>query len=193
MGWLNAFKKKKAGDDAAKPGLADEFVKGRDFEGTTSLATGAVNDDLEARIRQSMKVDRRPAVPSADIRQIRDTPWGPARPYWVIDSSGFRRSFSQLAYGTELKLQIHGQDGDHGRAGRVRVTREGKTVGYLSSGTSRRYLPILALAESIDAHLTVEGVVADYHGESSLTVFLPSPEVMEGVISNAAPAAKAGE
>lgn len=186
MGWLDAFKKKTQ--------AAVEPAEGREASesGAKSTSQSAV-DNLEAEIRRSMQESRQPVAQSADIRQIRNTPWGPARPYWVIDSTGFRRSFSQLAYGTELKLRIHGEGGEHGRAGRVRVTRGEKTVGYLSSGTSRRYLPVAELAETVDAHLFVEGVVAEYYGEISLTVFLPAAEIMEQVIRDAVAAAAAEE
>lgn len=186
MGWLDVFKKKTQA--AAEP------AEGREAAESGAKPTGQSADDhLEAEIRRSMHENRQPVAQSADIRQTRNTRWGPARPYWVIDSTGFRRSFSQLAYGTDLRLQIHGEGGEHGRAGRIRVTRDDKTVGYLSGGTSRRYLPVVQLAETIDAHLTVEGVVAEYHGKISLTVFLPAPDRIEGVIRDAVAAASAKE
>jgi hypothetical protein len=116
-------------------------------------------------------------------------PCGVSVQTWVVDSDGFRRSFAQLPYGTNLHLKLHGKDGEKGRPRRVRVSRDEKTVGYLSSSMSQRYLPVVKVAESLDAELTVSGVVAEYRYETSLTVFLPTPEAMENVIRRAVAAA----
>ena len=152
---------------------------------------GGSQEILEQQVRQAMKEQERTAAvaPEDEIRAVRDTPWGPARPYWVVDSDGFRRSFAQLPYGTNLHLKLHREGGDKGKARRVRVTRDDKTVGYLGSSMSQRYLPVVQVAETLEAELTVSGVVAEYRGEISLTVFLPAPDSMEEVIRRAVAAA----
>lgn len=173
-------------------GLFDIFRKQPKEDGRVSAATGGgAGDDLERSIRKAMEEQRQTTAtaPEDDIRAVRDTPWGPARPYWVVDSEGFRRSFAQLPYGTNLHLRLHGDDGENGKPRRVRVARNEKTVGYLSSSMSQRYLPVVKVAESLDAELTVSGVVAEHRYEISLTVFLPAAESMEDAIRRAVAAA----
>jgi hypothetical protein len=173
-------------------GLFDIFRKQPKENADAEARPVGAPDDLEQHIRKAMREQQPVTPPEDDIRAVRDTPWGPARPYWVVDSDGFRRSFAQLPYGTNLHLKLHGEGGDKGKARRVRVSRNDKTVGYLGTSMSQRYLPVVQYAETSDAELTVSGVVAEYRGEISLTVFLPAPEAMENVIRQAVAAAASG-
>lgn len=121
-----------------------------------------------------------------DETKGRNTPYGYAHPYRVVDSDGFRRSFAQLRPGTELELVLHPDTGEDARPGRVRASRNGKTIGYLSGSGSAKYLSVVQAAHAVGAQLTLDGIVDEYRYETAVAVFLPKPEALLEALEKAA-------